>query len=123
MAIPLLGASRSIAATDRGCARAHPRHRPRPAARRPGNRSSGLATSFEELALSPDTRVKTLAYGLTIDTSSHTTKRRTHSLFRQGCMLYELIPTMPEVRLLPLIERFTTLLAELPAFADTFGAI
>jgi len=27
---------------------------------------------------------------------SNTTKRRTHSLFRQGCMLYELIPTMPE---------------------------
>jgi len=24
---------------------------------------------------------------------SNTTKRRTHSLFRQGCMLYELIPT------------------------------
>jgi hypothetical protein len=54
---------------------------------------------------------------------SNTTKRRTHSLFRQGCMLYELIPTMPEVRLLPLIERFTTMLAELPVFADTFGAI
>jgi len=27
------------------------------------------------------------------------------------------------VRLLPLIERFTTMLAELPVFADTFGAI
>jgi hypothetical protein len=37
--------------------------------------------------------------------------------------LYELIPTMPEVRLLPLIERFTTMLAELPVFVDTFGAI
>jgi Transposase DDE domain len=54
---------------------------------------------------------------------SNTTKRRTHSLFRQGCMLYELIPTMPEWRLLPLIERFATMLAELPVFADTFGAI
>jgi hypothetical protein len=54
---------------------------------------------------------------------SNTTKRRTHSLFRQGCMLYELIPTMPEVRLLLLIEWFTTMLAELPVFADTFGAI
>jgi len=53
---------------------------------------------------------------------SNTTNRRTHSLFRQGCMLYELIPTMPEVRLLPLIERFT-MLAELPVFADTFGTI
>jgi hypothetical protein len=27
------------------------------------------------------------------------------------------------VRLLPLIERFTTMLAELPVFADTFAAI
>lgn len=51
------------------------------------------------------------------------TKRRTHSLFRQDCMLYDLIPTMPELRLLPLIERFATMLAELPVFADAFGAI
>src|SRR5205085_3533330 len=27
---------------------------------------------------------------------SNTTKRRTHSLFRQGSMLYELIPNMPK---------------------------
>ncbi len=37
---------------------------------------------------------------------SNTSKTRTHSLFRQGCMLYELIPTMPEHRLAPLIEKF-----------------
>src|ERR1700756_3207727 len=37
---------------------------------------------------------------------SNTSKTRTHSLFRQGCMLYELIPNMPEHRLLPLIEEF-----------------
>ena len=54
---------------------------------------------------------------------SNTAKHRTHSLFRQGCMLYELIPTMPELRLLPLVERFATMLAELPVFADIFGAI
>ena len=54
---------------------------------------------------------------------SNTSKQRTHSLFRQGCMLYELIPTMPEVRLLPLIERFAAMLAELPLFANTFGAV
>src|SRR5215210_5675969 len=36
---------------------------------------------------------------------SNTSKTRTHSLFRQGCMLYELIPNMPEPRLLPLIEK------------------
>jgi hypothetical protein len=54
---------------------------------------------------------------------SNTAKHRTHSLFRQGCMLYELIPTMPELRLLPLVKRFAAMLAEVPAFADTFGAI
>jgi hypothetical protein len=54
---------------------------------------------------------------------SNTTKRRIHSLFRQGCMFYELIPTMSELRLLPLIERFAAMLAEVPAFADTFGPI
>jgi len=37
-------------------------------------------------------------------------KTRTHSLFRQGCMLYELIPNMPEHRLLPLMRRFAEML-------------
>lgn len=54
---------------------------------------------------------------------SNTAKRRTHSLFRQGCMLYDLIPNMPDLRLLPLVERFTAMLAELPVFADTFGVV
>jgi hypothetical protein len=54
---------------------------------------------------------------------SNTSKHRTHSLFRQGCMLYDLIPTMPDVRLLPLVERFAQMLAEVPVFADTFGAV
>jgi hypothetical protein len=54
---------------------------------------------------------------------SNTSKRRTHSLFRQGCMLYDAIPTMPEPRLLPLIERFAAMLAELPVFHDAFGPV
>jgi Transposase DDE domain len=54
---------------------------------------------------------------------SNTAKRRTHSLFRQGCMLYDLIPNMPELRLRPLVERFAATLAEQPLFADTFGAL
>ena len=37
---------------------------------------------------------------------SNTSKTRTHSLFRQGCMFYELIPNMPEHRLLPLMQKF-----------------
>jgi hypothetical protein len=54
---------------------------------------------------------------------SNTAKRRTHSLFRQGCMLYDLIPTMPEHRLLPLIEKFGEMLDGQPVFADTFGVV
>jgi Transposase DDE domain len=54
---------------------------------------------------------------------SNTTKRRTHSLFRQGCMLYDLIPMMPEQRLIPLIERFAAMLAKVPMFANTFGTV
>lgn len=54
---------------------------------------------------------------------SNTSKRRVHSLFRQGSMLYDLIPTMPDLRLLPLVEKFAVMLAELPVFADTFGAV
>ena len=54
---------------------------------------------------------------------SNGSKRRVHSLFRQGCMLYEPIPTMPEQRLGPLMEKFAALLAEQPVFANTFGVI
>ena len=54
---------------------------------------------------------------------SNTTKRRTHSLFRQGSMLYELILTMPEHRLRPLIEEFALMLAAQPVFNDMFSAI
>jgi hypothetical protein len=54
---------------------------------------------------------------------SNTSKKRTHSLFRQGAMLYDLIPTMPEPRLRPLIERFAAMLRELPAFAGVYGVI
>jgi len=54
---------------------------------------------------------------------SNTTKRRTHSLFRQGSMLYELIPTMPTPRLRPLIKQFAQMLAAQPVFGDMFGAI
>jgi hypothetical protein len=54
---------------------------------------------------------------------SNTTKRRTHSLFRQGAMLYDLMPNMPEQQLAPLVERFVAMLAEQPVFADTFAAV
>jgi hypothetical protein len=57
---------------------------------------------------------------------SNTTKRRTHSLLRQGIMLYQLILTMPQHRLLPLVETFvktfTEWLKAQPVFAGMFGA-
>src|ERR1700693_3437155 len=54
---------------------------------------------------------------------SNTAKHRTHSLFRQGCMLYELIPNMPEVRLRPLIARFREYLSQNGAFNQTFAVV
>jgi Transposase DDE domain len=50
--------------------------------------------------------------GMDRQLKSNTSKTRTHSLFRQGCMLYELIPNMPEHRLVPLIQRFAEMLAQ-----------
>lgn len=54
---------------------------------------------------------------------SNTAKRRVHSLFRQGCMLYDLIPTMREDWLGPLMQRFSHLLQEQPLFTDVFGPV
>lgn len=54
---------------------------------------------------------------------SNTSKTRTHSLFRQGCMLYELIPTMPEIRLSPLMSRFAETISECRAFSGIFSVV
>lgn len=50
-----------------------------------------------------------------------TAKRRVHSLFRQGCLLYDLIPTMPEQRLRPLIEKYADMLGQSDLFTRAFG--
>ncbi|MGH8590664.1 MAG: IS4 family transposase, partial [Gammaproteobacteria bacterium] len=54
---------------------------------------------------------------------ANTVKYRTHSLFRQGCMHYELIPTMPEERLRPLMQRFAAMLLEHRTFSEVFGYV
>jgi hypothetical protein len=54
---------------------------------------------------------------------SNTAKHRTHSLFRQGCMLYELIPNMPDARLRPLVARFREYLNQHAAFNQTFAVV
>ena len=52
-----------------------------------------------------------------------TAKRRVHSLFRQGCLLYELIPNMPEQRLRPLIDKYLELLSQNTTFNQIFGLV
>ena len=42
----------------------------------------------------------------------NTVKHRTHSLFRQGHLLYEHIPNWPTERLGPLLDEFAAMLAE-----------
>ena len=51
---------------------------------------------------------------------SNTSKTRTHSLFRQGCMLYELIPNMPEHRLLPLMQAFARAVSTATEFSGLY---
>ena len=54
---------------------------------------------------------------------ANTVKRRTHSLFRQGSLLYDLIPNMPASRLTPLRQRFGELLLQQPTFNHVFGLV
>ena len=54
---------------------------------------------------------------------TNTVKRRTHSLFRQGVMLYGHIPNWPDDRLRPLLEQFEELLLEQRVFRNVFGII
>jgi hypothetical protein len=51
---------------------------------------------------------------------SNTSKTRTHSLFRQGCMLYDLIPNMPEHRLLPLMQKFNEAISNAAMLSSVF---
>jgi hypothetical protein len=54
---------------------------------------------------------------------ANTVKKRTHSLFRQGLILYESIPNMPVERLRPLIQRFSEILLNHRTFNEAFGII
>jgi hypothetical protein len=51
---------------------------------------------------------------------SNTSKTRTHSLFRQGCMLYDLITNMPEQRLAPLMQAFAKAVSQTSMFGGMF---
>ena len=54
---------------------------------------------------------------------ANTVKYRTHSLFRQGLMLYEHIPNWPDHRLRPLMEKFAQMLTEQRAYREVFAVI
>ena len=54
---------------------------------------------------------------------ANTVKYRTHSLFRQGLMLYDHIPNWPDERVRPLMERFLEMLMEQRVFKEIFGVI
>ena len=54
---------------------------------------------------------------------ANTVKRRTHSLFRQGLMLYHHLPNWPEDRIRPLMETFGNMLMEQRVYREVFGVI
>ena len=63
------------------------------------------------------------ALGFDKHLKASTTKRRVHSLFRQGCLHYYLMPTMQEARLRLLMEKFAQLILEQPLFVNIYGLI
>lgn len=54
---------------------------------------------------------------------ANTSKTRTYSLFRQGCEYYELLPTMREEWVKPLMKRFEYLLTHQPYYCSIFSVI
>jgi hypothetical protein len=54
---------------------------------------------------------------------SNTVKARSHSLFRQSCMLYDLIPNMPEHRLRSFVERFAEMLQQSRVMTEAFSIV
>ncbi|MCX7382833.1 MAG: IS4 family transposase, partial [Alphaproteobacteria bacterium] len=59
--------------------------------------------------------------GMDRQLKSNTSKTRSHSLFRQGCMLYELIPNMPEHRLAPVMTAFAKAMSQASQFNGLFA--
>jgi hypothetical protein len=61
--------------------------------------------------------------GLDRTMKANTVKRRTHSLFRQGCFFYSCIPRMPDERLALLMNSFRTIVAQHAVFQQIFAII
>lgn len=63
------------------------------------------------------------AVGLDRTLKANTAKRRTYSLFRQGCLWYRKIPMMPEQRLNLLMRKFGEIVHQHSVFTRVFGLI
>lgn len=63
------------------------------------------------------------AVGLERALKANTVKRRSHSLFNQGAFYYQWMASMPERRLVPLVEKFAELLRQQAVFREAFGLI
>lgn len=63
------------------------------------------------------------AVGLERALKANTVKRRSHSLFNQGAFYYKWMASMPERRLVPLVEKFAELLRQQAVFREAFGLI
>ena len=61
--------------------------------------------------------------GLDRTMKANTVKRRTHSLFRQGCFFYSCIPMMPDQRLSLLMNSFRAIVAQHAVFQQIFAII
>lgn len=53
--------------------------------------------------------------------TANTVKKRTHSLLRQGCMLYDWLPRMPDKYFQPLVRAFADNLASHRGLAVVFS--
>ena len=87
--------------------------------------TNGSGTRINACAMVLLTRLGAAGESLSMDRrlKSNTWKIRTHSLFRQGCMLYELISTMPDHRLSPLMSRFAETISKCRSFSGLFKVV
>ncbi len=54
---------------------------------------------------------------------ANTVKQRTHSLFRQGWMIYELLPTMPKKWLVLIMQKYSAMLREQRTWRAMLGLV
>ena len=79
---------------------------------------SALAVAFFTVLGAAGERI-----GLDAKFKANTVKKRTHSLYRQGCMYYECLPTMREGWARPLMQAFEEILLSLNVVQEMMGVI